>query len=115
MLIGDDGANIKISREHNELNHDGIKTYLNSHYVRSLKAMARIFSVPLHGISHNIVRLAIHLPDNQTMYYVENQEVQAIIIKRGQCITLTEHFAEIAKPSSTSRNIFYKDFPEQFV
>ena len=47
-------------------------------YIRSTEAIWCIYELPLHFQSHVIIRLDIHLPHRQNVYFQEGQECQAI-------------------------------------
>ncbi|XP_065661740.1 uncharacterized protein LOC136084776 [Hydra vulgaris] len=42
------------------------------------EALWRIFEYSLSDMSHNIIRLQVHLPDNQMIYFVEGEEQAAL-------------------------------------
>jgi hypothetical protein len=60
------------------LEWDEIKTHLNARYVSAPKASWRLFEFPLHDKSHSIVRLAVHLPNMQPVYFAEVNEQNAL-------------------------------------
>ena len=68
---GHDCANIEIDEI---LNHDEIKTYLDARYVSAPEAVWRIFEFPMHKQSHAIIRLPVHLPHCQHVYFKNGQE-----------------------------------------
>ncbi|XP_065679819.1 uncharacterized protein LOC136094133 [Hydra vulgaris] len=61
-IKGHDCANVVINEQ---VNHDEINTFLNCRYVSAPEALWRIFEYSLSDMSHNIIRLQVHLPDNQ--------------------------------------------------
>jgi len=56
-------------------NHDEISTFLNAYYA---EAVWRLFQFPMHHQSHAIIRLAIHLPDQQNGYFIDGHEEKAL-------------------------------------
>ena len=64
---GNDAAHIEIRQ--NYLNHDEILQHLNARYVRPHQAVFRIMQYKMYDKSHIIIRLAVHLPLQQNVYY----------------------------------------------
>lgn len=62
-----DGNNT--AREGMEDTRDEITTYLNCRYVSAPEAVWRLSEFRMHEQSHTIVRLAIHLPEQQSVYF----------------------------------------------
>ena len=62
---GHDAASITIEGTYNEtvINHDEIRSYVETRYISSVEACYCIFSKPLQGKSHSIVRLSVYLPE----------------------------------------------------
>ena len=50
-----------LTNEDSEFYYYGIKQYINARYVSAPEAIHRIYEFPIHGISHVIIRLAVHL------------------------------------------------------
>lgn len=72
---GYDSAQIMIS---NDEAPDEIKEYLNMRYISPTEAMWRILSFPLSYSLINVVKLTIHLPNEQYVYFREGEEDEAI-------------------------------------
>ncbi|CAF4798859.1 unnamed protein product, partial [Rotaria sp. Silwood2] len=76
---GHDCANIKLQRPVQEdtaaaqgtLEWDEIKAHLDARYVSAPEAAWRLFEFPLHDKSHAIIRLAVHLPSQEPVYFAE--------------------------------------------
>jgi hypothetical protein len=58
---GHDRALAEVHAENDD--NDEIKQYLGARYVSSCEACWRIFEFDLHGKSHSIIRLPVHLPN----------------------------------------------------
>ena len=65
---GHDCAKVLINKQ---VNHGEINTFLNCRYVSAPEALWGIFEYPISEMSRNIIRLQVHLPDNQIIYFVE--------------------------------------------
>jgi len=57
---GADGNNVPAAR-------DEVQNYLDGWYVSASEACHRFFAFNLHGMHPNVYRLAIHLPNEQTI------------------------------------------------
>lgn len=53
--------------------NDEIRRYLSTRYISAFEACWRLFHFKLHNKSHTIVRLAVHRPNMQQIYYIKGQ------------------------------------------
>ncbi|GBN23436.1 hypothetical protein AVEN_118180-1 [Araneus ventricosus] len=74
---GHDAASVKIQKE-GALDHDEILSFVEGRYVSAPEAMWRLNEFNLSHKSHTVVRLAVHLPQQQPIVYQDGQEAQAI-------------------------------------
>ncbi|XP_047136782.1 uncharacterized protein LOC124813574 [Hydra vulgaris] len=72
---GHDCANVLINEQ---INHDEVNTFLDCRYVSAPEALWRIFEYPISHMSHTIIRLKVHLPENQIVYFREREEQVAL-------------------------------------
>ena len=65
---GPDAADV-VFTESNEsvINHDEIRNFIETRYVNPVEACDRTFGRPLQGKSHSIMRLPVHLFNQQTV------------------------------------------------
>lgn len=113
---GYDCATIQIGNINNngesEPQIDEIKNYLNGRYVGSTEAAWRIFEFPMHFQSHTIIRLHIHLPNRQNIYFRPGQEQQAIDnIKPSKLIA----FFTLNQFDSYAHQFKYTEIPLHYV
>jgi hypothetical protein len=70
---GHDCANIEfrelLADGNEQVNRDEVRSFLDARYVSAPEAIWRIFEFKMHDISHAIIRLAVHLPDEQAAYF----------------------------------------------
>ncbi|CAF1168005.1 unnamed protein product [Rotaria sordida] len=117
---GHDCANIKLQRPVQEgaaqgtLEWDEIKAHLDARYVSAPEAAWRLFEFPLHDKSHAIIRLAVHLPNQQPVYFAEGNERQALEKATMKDTTLTACF-KLNSKNPDAQKYFYHDIPEHFV
>ena len=107
---GHDRADLSMNSD----NDDEISAHLDARYVGPAEACWRIFSCPLHGTSHHIERLAVHLPQMHSCIYEEGKEREAC--KRGEDhkTNLLAWFA-LNKETPKFRHILYIDIPQYCV
>ncbi|XP_053101906.1 uncharacterized protein LOC128323208 [Hemicordylus capensis] len=65
---GHDCAKV-VLQEQDTLNHDEIKTYMDSRYVSAPEAAWRLNGFEMHYKSHTVHRLAVHLPNEQAVIF----------------------------------------------
>ncbi len=93
---------------------DEIKMYLDARYVSSSESMWRIFHFKMHGRSPNVQRLAVHLPNRQTVTFSEEDNLHDIV--NNETIyktTLTAWFQE-NMDNTEAQNYKYTDFPVHY-
>ncbi|GBN43574.1 hypothetical protein AVEN_230113-1 [Araneus ventricosus] len=77
------------------------------------EAMWRLNEFNLSKKSHAVVRLAVHLPDQQAIVYQDGQEEQAVARAATRQRTLTARF-ELNKSDQDSHNYLYTDIPHYY-
>ena len=96
---------------------DEIKQYLDARYVSSCEAHWRLYLFAMQEHHPAVVRLQVHLPDQQSVIFnpeagVNVQEVLASHADRDT--TLTGWFRANAE-SEANRDLLYQDFPSRMV
>ena len=61
--------------------------YLDARYVSAPEAFWRLSEYEMHGKSHNIICLPVHLPDSQNVYFRLGMEEQALARSTGTQLT----------------------------
>lgn len=90
-----------------------IKKYVDGRYVSSCEAAWRLFSFSMHHEFPHNQRLAIHLPDAQSVTYRGNDNPQNVADKIKDT-TLTAWF-KLNQSDSTAARYLYTDIPERYV
>ena len=108
---GHDCANIEINER---LDHDEISTFLDTRYVSAPEAVWRLSSFKMHAQSHAVIRLPVHLPDNQMVYFRENDVENAVDRAAQKDSQLTAWF-KLNQDNVLARQYLYPDFPYHFV
>jgi hypothetical protein len=82
MYKGYDSTSVELDSGRNEqcqnIQVNEITIFLIGRYVGSTEAVWRIHELPMDFQSHVIIRLDVHLPRRQNVYFQEGQECQAI-------------------------------------
>lgn len=91
---GHDSATVIIENTPNEIivNHDEIKNYVDTRYVGPVEACYRIFNKPLQQKSHSIVRLPIHLHDQQCVIITDDNMEQSLNDAVNKSSMLLDYF-----------------------
>lgn len=70
IFKGFDCANIAITSDGNQqLTHDEVTNYINCRYVSAPEAIWRLREHKMHDRSHKVMRLPVHLPDQQRIRF----------------------------------------------
>ncbi|GBM54780.1 hypothetical protein AVEN_202284-1 [Araneus ventricosus] len=109
---GHDAASIRFENE-NTLDHDEILYFLDGRYVSVPEAMWRLNEFNLSEKFYTVVRLAVHLPDQQAIVYQDGQEEEAVARAATRQTTLTAWF-ELNKNDQDSHNYLYTDIPHYY-
>jgi hypothetical protein len=108
---GYDCANVEVS-EKSELNHDEVSAFVDARYVSAPEAYWRLSEYNMHKQSHAIVRLPVHLPRQQPVYFTEGNHQAAVEAAAEGDTMLTSYFkVNAAEPTEYC----YSEFPNHFV
>jgi hypothetical protein len=115
---GHDCANIEFREKQadgiEQVHHDEVKSFLDARYVSAPEDIWRIFELKMHDISYAIIRLAVHLADEQAVYFQPVQEQEALEAASSKETTLTAWFKlNLNEPSANP--YLYTEIPEHFV
>ena len=101
---------------------DEVGEFLDCRYCGVPEAAWRIFEYPLHGKSHQVVRLPVHLPQEQTVMFKaghEQEAAAAALNKRTQLEAwfhlnaTVDRFDEVV--ANHARTLRYHEVPRHFV
>nr|XP_012555905.2 uncharacterized protein LOC105844166 [Hydra vulgaris] len=108
---GHDCANVVVNES---VDHDEINTYLDCRFVSAPEALWRIYEYSISDMSHTIIRLQIHLPDNQRVYFNEGEE-QVAIDRAAQRDTHLTAWFKLNAENNEARQYSYVEIPYHFV
>ena len=108
---GHDCANILINEQ---IKHEEVNTFLDCRYVSAPEAFWRIFEYPISHMSHTIIHLKVHLPDNQLVYFREGAEQTALDCAAQRDTHLTAWF-KLNTENERAHCYSYVDIPYHFI
>ncbi|XP_065316121.1 uncharacterized protein LOC135924917 [Gordionus sp. m RMFG-2023] len=111
---GYDCTNVDINVASNINIHDEIKSHLNARYVSACESMWRLLENNMHDRSHAVIRLGIHLPLQQPVYFTAGHERDALLRSENNHTTLTAWF-ELNKTDLNARQYLYGEIPYHYV
>jgi len=111
---GHDCCNMEMAAENDTLDHDEINVFLNARYVGPSEAAWRLFAYPMHDQSHSVVRLPVHLPDSQNVYFKNDAPEEALIQAELRTTQLVAWFKLNSNPTTRSPYI-YPETPVHYV
>lgn len=86
-------ATIKLSTknqqegENKDIEYDEISQYLSARYLCPPEAMWRIYEYKMHDMTHSVNHLAVHLDNQQSIFYKKGKEQEAL--NKNHATTLT--------------------------
>jgi hypothetical protein len=111
---GHDRASMVLSKDGENIDNNEIKKFLDMRYVTPHEAFWRIYELTLDEKSHAVVRLDLHLPDQQNVYWNKNQSMaEKLDNQELNKTTLTEWF-ELNKQDHEARQYYYHEIPEHY-
>jgi hypothetical protein len=104
--------NIDSENSTSNIIYDEIEQYLSTRYVYPPEALHRIFEYKLHEQSHAVYKLAVHLENEQYVYFKESCEKE--LIDKNVNTTLTAWF-QLNLEDPSAREYLYTEFPSYYV
>jgi len=100
---GHDSTNLAVT-----VNNDEILKFLEARYVSAHEATWRVFDYHLNRQNHTITRLAVHLENQQQVYFLPGEEAEALKKAELSQSTLTAWF-ELNKNDFNAHQYFYRE------
>ncbi|GBM34040.1 hypothetical protein AVEN_162220-1 [Araneus ventricosus] len=110
---GHDAASITLKND-DIVNHDEILNFLDGRYVSAPEAMWRLSEFSMSDKSHTVIRLAVHLPEQQAIFFKEGQENEAVERASIKDTTLTAWF-KLNLTDEEAHEYYYADIPQYYV
>ena len=94
---------------------DEVQNFLDCRYISPPEACWRIMGFNLHGNSHTVVRLPVHLPDQQLVNFNENADINELQeILESAAITKLTAFFHLCNTTPAARQYLYHEIPEYY-
>lgn len=110
---GGDTGTLRLTDENNE-----IQQYINGRYFSAAEGAWRIFGFDMHGQQPSVMRLPIHLPEDQAVVFNAQDDPQHVIAQGRQSETaLTAFFTannNQGEIGMEARKHTYQEFPQYF-
>ena len=103
---------MKINDEGQPLSRNEVREFQDYRHIGASEAIHRIFEFPMRKRYPGVIRLPIHLENQQAVYFHEDVPVEDVLA-RSDVTELTAFFAYNLKNPNTK--VPYISFPEQFV
>jgi hypothetical protein len=96
---------------------DEIKQYLDACYVSSCEALWRLYLFPMQEHTPPIVRLQVHLPDQQPIIFEEDEDgnVRDLVDTNPDHDTTLTAWFKANSQLEVNRDLLYQDFPSRMV
>ena len=89
-----------------------VENFINARYLGASESILKILKIPIHYRSHSVVKLPCHLPGEQSVFFEEGQEGEAL--ERGAPETMLTAFLKKNADDDSSRKLLYTEFPGHF-
>jgi hypothetical protein len=92
-----------------------VKQFLDAHWLGSCEGVWRLYQFLMHSEKPNVIRLQVHLPDQQLVIFEEDEENMDEVAERAaqKDTTLTAFFKANEKYPE-ARELLYQDIPQHF-
>ena len=114
QLKGSDQATISIVAG-DDREQDEVATFMSKRYVSSMEASWRIFQFPTVAVKPAIIRLPIHLENQQRILYDPTNPVQAQQALENGKRTMLSEFFQTNVEYLEARTVLFCNFPESLV
>ena len=91
-----------------------LAAFVDAEYISASQATMRLFHETIHQILPNVVRLALHLEDQQSVIFRVDAGPEQLLNLGNRNSTLTAYF-EANRSIPTASEYLYHEFPEHFV
>jgi hypothetical protein len=93
-------------------NIDEIQQYLNARYVSSHEAIWRLFSFPLHNEFPAVYVLHVHLPDEQSVTYQDEDKADQVIDLASRRDSVLMAFFKAVGNLPSAANVLYQEMSD---
>ncbi|XP_029174062.1 uncharacterized protein LOC114942791 [Nylanderia fulva] len=95
------------------IDHDEIHNYIEARYVGPVEASWRILGKKLQDKSHAIMRLPVHLPNEQNII-IENENIDDVMISALNQVTMLIDYFSLNIRDEEARQYLYIEIPQHY-
>ncbi|XP_044597177.1 uncharacterized protein LOC123273764 [Cotesia glomerata] len=107
------GQSSKQSESHSTINHDEIKNFVDTRYVGPVEGAWRILCKNLQDKSHSVIRLPVHLPNEQNITISDDCDENGLIQALQKRSMLIKYFS-LNERDPLARRFIYSDIPYHY-
>jgi len=107
---GGDRATVILDSEHDE-----IQRYLHGRYIGPTEAVWRLFEFSNHGEEPPVMHLALHLPNEQSIYYAAGEDSALLRQRMDSSLTTLIAYFKYNSEKADGRQHLYHEFPLYYV
>ncbi|XP_058797039.1 uncharacterized protein LOC131667563 [Phymastichus coffea] len=113
---GHDTATVVIGQAENgpTIEHDECHNFIETHYVGPVEACYRIFSKKMQDKSHTVTRLPIHLPNEQAILMVQNEDEASLLASLNNSSSMLLDYFKLNVHNISARQYYYNEIPKYF-
>ena len=103
---------VMVQNSDGSMAEDEIQTFINARYITASMALGHIFGLNICEISPSVMKLALHLPQQQPVFLSENRTVQEAMDSAR--VTSLTRFFELNRQDPDARNYCYVDILQHY-
>ena len=96
-------------------NRDDINEYLDARYIGSVESCWHMNEFAMHAESPHVYRLPVHLPDQQTVYFNADDNIDEVLERGSSRRTHLTAWFEANRKYEAARTVTYQNFPRDWV
>ncbi|CAN6802055.1 unnamed protein product [Brassica oleracea] len=112
---GPDYASAAMDKEDEDGVIDEIKTYYDYRYITACESSWRILTFPTHFRTTFVEKLGFHLPDQELVFFDEDEPIESILNKKTVNQTMFLAWFIANRKYAEARELTYAEFPTKFV
>nr|XP_016442786.1 PREDICTED: uncharacterized protein LOC107768197 [Nicotiana tabacum] len=112
---GHDGCAVYIESDDGEKIVDEIRNFQDARWVSLPEALWRIYEFNLSEMQPPVIKLQLHLPVNQAMYYWKKQNLRNVMASDTVKHTMLTEYFRMCSIDDDARNYLYREFLEHYV
>lgn len=107
---GNDRTSVQLSSQMDEIDR-----HMQGRYIGPSEAIYRLFEYPMHEELPSVIRLSVHLPNQQSIFFRDDATPQQIRHHMETSRTTLMAFFEYNLQNTDGRSYLYQEFPTYFV